>query len=82
MFNLPDEIDLWRGDKHVVLLYFSIQYTWKNIKKSFKNNKFKISGTTWNEEFELPDGSYTIWEIKDYFEYNIKMYETTIPNIC
>ena len=82
MFNLTDKIDLGRGDKHVVLLYFSIQYTRKNIKKSFKNNKFKISRTTWNEEFELPDGSYTIWEIQDYFEYNIKMYETPIPNIC
>ena len=51
---------------------FSIYNTWKNIKKSYKNNKFKISTSTWNEEFELPDGSYSIPDIKDYFEYILK----------
>ena len=40
----------------------------KNIKKSYKNNKFKISAPTWNEKFELPDGSYSIPELQDYFE--------------
>ena len=39
------------------ILPFTIHYTWKNIKKSFKNNKFKISAETRNEEFELPNGS-------------------------
>ena len=53
---------------------FSIYNTWKNIKKSYKNNKFKISTSTWNEEFELPDGSYSIPDIKDYFEYILKKY--------
>ena len=47
----------------------SIYYTWKNIKKSYKNNKFKVSFPTWNEEFELPDGSYSVSDIQDYFEY-------------
>ena len=45
-------------------------YTWKNVKKSFKENKFKISSPTWNEKFDLPDGSYP--DIQDYFEYILK----------
>ena len=48
---------------------FSIYYTQKNIKKSYENIKFKISSPTWNEEFELPDGSYSLLDIQDYFEY-------------
>ena len=44
----------------------------KNIKKSYKNNKFKIPAPTWNEKFELPDGSYSILDIQDYIEYMLK----------
>ena len=47
----------------------------KNFKKSYKNNKFKISAPSWKEEFELPDGSYSISDISDYFEYIIKNME-------
>ena len=47
-------------------------YTWKNVEKSYKNNKFKISAPTWNEEFGLPDGSYFISDIQGYFEYILK----------
>ena len=50
----------------------SIYYTWKNIKSSYNNNKFKISASTWNEEFTLPDGSYSVSDIQDYFEYILK----------
>ena len=50
-------------------------YTWKNIKQSYKNNEFKIVAPTWNEEFELPDGSYSIPDIQDYFEYILKSTE-------
>ena len=50
----------------------SIYYTWKIIKKSCKNNRIKISAPTWNEEFELPDGSYSISDVQDYFEYILK----------
>ena len=46
--------------------------TWKNIKKSYRNKKFKISAPTQNEEFELSDGSYSISDIPDYFEYILK----------
>ena len=61
--NLSDKINLRRKDKYVALSNVSIYYTWKNIKKSYKNNRFTISAPTWNEEFELPDGSYSISDI-------------------
>ena len=44
----------------------------ENIKKSYKNNKFKISTPTWNEKFELLDVSYSVLDIQDCFEYIIK----------
>ena len=72
LLNLSDKINLKRSDKYVVLSNLSIYYTWKNIKKSYKNDKFKISAPTWNEEFELPDGSYSVSDIQDYFEYVLK----------
>ena len=52
----------------------------KNMKLSYKNNKFEISAPTWNEEFELPHGSYSVSDIQDYFEYIIKNYETVTDN--
>ena len=58
LLNLSDEINLKRRAKYFPLLNLSIYYTWKNIKKSYKNNKFKISAPTWKEEFELPDGLF------------------------
>ena len=69
LLNLSDKINLKRSDKYVVLSNLSIQYTWKNIKKSYKNNNFKISAPTWNEEFQLPDGLYSASDIQDYFKY-------------
>ena len=63
---------LKRSDKYVALSNLGIYYTWKNIKKSYKNNKFKISTSTWNEEFELPDGSYSVSDTQDYFKYILK----------
>ena len=59
-----------------MLLYQTLAYIWKNIKKSYKNNKFKISAPTWNEEFELPDGSYSVSDIQYYFKYILKKYGT------
>ena len=58
----------------------SIYYTWKNVKSTYNNNKFKISAPTWNEAFDLPDGSYNISEIQDYFEYIIKKHEAIGEN--
>ena len=52
----------------------------KKFKKSYKNNKFKISALTWNEEFELPDGSYSVSDIQYHFKYILKKYETVTDN--
>ena len=72
ILKLTDKLDLRRGEKITALWNLSIYYTWKNIKSSYNNNKFKISAPTWNDEFELPDGSYSISDIQDYFEYILK----------
>ena len=61
--NLSDKINLKRSDKYVALSNLSIYYTWKNIKKSYKNNTFRISSPIWNKEFELSDGSYSVSDI-------------------
>ena len=74
LLNLSDKIYL-RSGKYVTLSNLSIYYTWKNIKKSYKNNKFKISAPTWNNKFELPDGSYSVSDMQDYFEYILKNME-------
>ena len=66
--NLTDKINLKRSNKCIALPNLGIYYTWKNIKKSDKNNKIKISAPTWNEEFELPDGSYSVSDIQDNFK--------------
>ena len=68
--NLSDKINLKRSDKYVALSNLSIYYMEKH-KKSCKNNKFKISAPTWNEEFELADGSYSVSNVQEYFEYII-----------
>ena len=72
IIKLTDKLDLRRGQKSVALSNLSIYYTWKNIKNSYNNNKFKISAPTWSDEFELPDGSYSISNIQDNFEYILK----------
>ena len=64
LLNLTNKIDL-RSEKTVALSNLSIYYTWKNIKSSYNNNKFNISAPTWSEEFNLPDGSYSILDIQD-----------------
>ena len=80
LLNLPDKINLKRSDKYVALSNLSMYYTWKNIKKSYKNNTFKISSPTWNEKFQLPDGLYSVSNIQDYFENIIKKHETVADN--
>ena len=64
----------------MALANLSIYYAWKNVKSIYKNNKFKISAPTWNETFDLPDGSYNISETQDYFEYITKKHETIGEN--
>ena len=65
LLNHTDKIDLRGKDKYIVLSNLSIYYTWKKIKKSYKNNEFKIPAPTWNEEFVLIDGSYSISDIQN-----------------
>ena len=80
VLKLADKLDLRRGQKSAALSNLSIYYTWKNIKSSYNNNKFKISAPTWSNEFELPDGSYSISDIQDYFEYIFKKHRENVDN--
>ena len=70
--KITNKLDLRLGEKIIALSNLSIHYIWRNIKISYNNNKFKISVPTWNNKFELPDGSYSISDIQDYFEYILK----------
>ena len=72
VLKLTNKLDLRMGKKVIALSNLSIYYTWKNIKSSYNNNKFKISAQTWNDKFELPVGSYSVSDIQDYFEYFLK----------
>ena len=72
ILKLTDQLDLRIGKKVIALLYM------ENIKSLYNNNKFKISAATWNDEFELPDRSYSISDIQDYFEYILKKHEEDI----
>ena len=67
--KLTSKLNLRIGEKVIALSKLSIYYTWRNIKISYNNNKFKIPAPTWNDEFELPDGSYFVSDIQDYSEY-------------
>ena len=79
-YDLIDKLDLKNPNKNMVLANLSVYYTWKNVKSTSNNNKFKISAPIWNETFDLPDGSYNISEIQDYIEYIIKIRETIGEN--
>ena len=70
--KLTDKLDLRVDRKVIALSNLSIYYIWNNIKSSYNNNKFKMSAPTWNEEFALPDGSYSTSDIQDYFVYILK----------
>ena len=76
-FRLSYQINLFLKTKakNIALGNLIIYYTWKNIKSAYNNNKFKISAPTWNDTFDLPDGSYSIEDIQDYFEFIIKKHE-------
>ena len=65
----------------MALANLSIYYTWKNIESKYNNNKFKISVPTWNDTFDLLDGSYSIAVIQDYFEFSMKKHKTLTENL-
>ena len=68
--DLTDKRNLKNPNKSMTLANLSIYYTGKNIKSEYNNNKFEISAPTWDDSFDLPDGSYSIVNIQDYFEFN------------
>ena len=78
ILNLTDKLDLRRDEKIITLSNLSIYYTWKNIKSPYNNNKFKISGPTWNDKFELAGGLYSVSNIQDYFEYILKKHRENV----
>ena len=79
--DLADKFNLKNPKKNIALVNLSIYYTWKNIKSEYNNNKFKIFASTWSETFDLPDGSYTIDDIQDYFAFIIKKHKTLTDNL-
>ena len=79
-YDLIDKLDLRNPNKNMALAKLSIYYTWKNVKSTYNNDKFKTSAPTWNETFDLPDGLYNISEIQDYIEYIIKKHKTIGEN--
>ena len=82
IYHFTDKLNLKiLNNKNIGLVNLSIYYSWKNIKSAYSNNKFKISFPTWNDEFNLPDGSYSISDIQGFFEFIIKKYETENPPI-
>ena len=81
ILKLTNKLDLRIGQKIVTLSNPSIYYTWKNIRSSYNNNKFKIFAPTWNDKFELPDGSYSVSDIQDYFEYILEKYGEDIVKL-
>ena len=58
--NLSQRLGLTSSNQHIALQDLSIDYTLKNIRKRYKNNKLKIIPPTWNNELELPDGFYSV----------------------
>ena len=80
LYEFTGKLNVKNPNKDMALANLSIYYTWKNIRSAYNNNKFKISASTWNDEFHLPDGSYSVSDIEDYFKYIIKKHETIADN--
>ena len=80
MYQFTNKLNLKNHGKNMALANLSLYYTRKNIKSVYNNNKFKIHAPTWNNEFNLPHGYYSVSDIQDYFEYIIKKRETVADN--
>ena len=81
--KLTSKLDLTIGEKVIALSNLTIYHFWRNIKSSYNNNEFKIPTPTWNDEFELPDGSYSVSDIQDYSKYILKKHgeNTNKPSV-
>ena len=76
IYQFTDKLNLKTpNNKNIGLINLSIYYTWKNIKSEYNNNKLKIWAPTWNDTFDLPDGSYSVSDIQDYCGFIIKKHE-------
>ena len=75
-----DKLNLKDSNKNVGLANLSIYFLFINIKSAYNNNKFKISAPAWNDEFDLPHGSYSISDIQDCFEEIFKKHEIIANN--
>ena len=80
IYQFTYKLNLKNPNKNIALANLSIYYTWKNIKSEYNKYKFKICAPTWKDEFKLSDGSYSVSDIQDYFEYIIKKHETIADN--
>ena len=65
--TLEEKLNLKDSSKNMTLANLSIYYSWKNTKSAYSNNKFKMSAPTWNDTFDLSDGSYSFSGIQHYF---------------
>ena len=82
IYQFTDKLNVKNPNKNIALANLSIYYNWKNIKSKYNNNKFKMSAPTWNDEFNLSDGSYSVSDIQDYFEHvikNMKLLQIILP---
>ena len=79
--SLADKVNLKNPNKNMTLANLNIYYTWKNIKSAYSDNKFKTSAPTWNDTFDLTDGSYSITDIQNHVEFIIKKSETLVENL-
>ena len=80
IYQFTDKLNLKNPNSNMALANLSIYYTWKNIKSEYNNNTFKISAPTWSDEFNLPGGSYSLFDIQDYFEHVTKKPKTFEDN--
>ena len=83
IYQFTDKLNLKSpNNKTIGLVNLSIYYTWKNIKSAYNNIKFEISAPTWNDEFNLPDGSYAILDFRitlNLSSKNTKLWLKTLP---
>ena len=80
VLKITDKLDLRSGQESVALSNLSIYYTWKNIKNSYNNNKFKKYAPMWSDTFDLPDGSYSVADIQDYFGDILKKHSENVDS--
>ena len=79
--DLAGKRNLEHPKRNTELTNLSIYYTQRNIESAYSNNKFKIYAPTWNDAIDLPDGSYSIVDIQDHFEFIIQNCEPSTENL-